>query len=140
MLELDPHYPVAHLNLGLVHAAQGKYPEAIAAFERALSLDPGSAELTALLGYALARSGKRAQATALLAELQAKSSREFVQPFAIGLVHLGLGDHDAAVDSLERGYLERSWMTVLIKVNPELDALRGNSRFEALVRRLSFPE
>jgi len=140
MLELDPNYPVAHLNLGLVHAAQGKYTEAIAAFERARSLDAGSAELTALLAYALARSGERRQATALLAELQAKSAREFVQPFAVGLVHLGLGDHAAAVDCLERGYQERSWMTALIKVNPELDALRGDSRFEALVRRLNFPE
>lgn len=63
-----------------------------------------------------------------------------MHPYTIGLVHVGLGNRDAALAWLEQSHAERSWMTTLIRVNPELDELRGDPRFEALVRRMNFPD
>jgi len=140
MTELDPHYPVIHLNRGLIYAAEARYAEAVDAFEQGRTLDSGSSDLLALLAYASARSGSPDRARALLVELQAKAAREYVHPYAIALVHMGLSNRDAVLEWLERGHAERSWMTTLIKVNPELDALRGDPRFEALVRRMNFPD
>ncbi len=138
--ELDPFYPVTYLNRGLVYAAQGRLGEATAAFEAGLRLDPASEDLSALLAYARARAGEPESAKAILRHVEAGPAGTFLQPPTVGLVHLALGNRDAALDWLERGYAERSWQTALINVNPEFDPLRGDPRFEALRRRMRFPE
>lgn len=138
--ELDRNYPVTYLNEALVHAARERYAEGLAAITRGRALDPESIDLAAIGGYVAGRAGDHAAARAALDELRARAAREFVHPWTSGLVHLGLGDTAAAIDSLERGYEQRSWMTALIKVNPEFDPLRGDPRFQALMRRMRFPE
>ena len=96
--------------------------------------------LSALLAYARARAGEPESAKAILRHVEAGPAGTFLQPPTVGLVHLALGNRDAALDWLERGYAERSWQTALINVNPEFDPLRGDPRFEALRRRMRFPE
>lgn len=138
--ELDGNYPITYLNEALVFAAQERYDQALASAERARELDPESLDLAAISGYVLGRAGDRPRAAAVLGELQARARSEFVHPWTLGLVHLGLGDTASAIDALERGYQQRSWMTALARVNPEFDPLRGDPRFEALLRRIAFPE
>jgi hypothetical protein len=54
---------------------------------------------------------------------------------------LALGDKERAIDEMERAYRERAGIDVaLIKVDPMLDYLRGNPRFEALVRKVLAPK
>ena len=56
------------------------------------------------------------------------------------LIHLGLGDNDAALGWLEKAYQDRnSWM-VYTNVSPQLDPLRSDPRFQDLLRRMNFPE
>jgi hypothetical protein len=90
--------------------------------------------------YVLGRAGERHRAADVLDELASRATRQHVHPWTIGLVHLGLGDTAGALDALEQGFEQRSWMTTLIKVNPELDPLRGDPRFERLIQRMRFPE
>jgi hypothetical protein len=52
-------------------------------------------------------------------------------------VYIGLGENDKAIDFLERAYSDRVGPDIaLIKVDPMLDPLRGNPRFEALVQKV----
>jgi hypothetical protein len=59
-----------------------------------------------------------------------------VSPYARALVHVGLGERELAFDQLEKAYEDRSWLTPPLKVDPALEALRQEPRFEALLRRL----
>jgi hypothetical protein len=56
-------------------------------------------------------------------------------------MYLAMGDKQRAIDEMERAYRERAGYDVfLIKVDPMLDDLRGNPRFEALVQRVFAPK
>ena len=50
------------------------------------------------------------------------------------------GKKDEALEALERGYEDRSWIMCQLKVNPIFDPLRSDPRFQALLRRMNFPE
>jgi hypothetical protein len=50
--------------------------------------------------------------------------------------YAALGEKDLALDWLERAYQLRQVGVALIKVEPILDPLRGEPRFDALVQRL----
>jgi serine/threonine-protein kinase len=55
---------------------------------------------------------------------------------AFAIVHIGLGDTDAAIEWTERAYDERRGWMVYLTVNPLFDVLQGNPRFEALIRKM----
>jgi hypothetical protein len=90
----------------------------------------------ATLGYALARGGKLGEARRIADELERLREREYVSPVALATVQLGLGDLERALDWAERAYEERRGWLAYLTVNPLVDPLRGNPRFEALVARM----
>jgi serine/threonine-protein kinase len=91
---------------------------------------------SATLGFALARAGKRAEAEAVLAELEALGARGYVSPVAFATLNIGLDRIDAALDWTERAHEERRGWLAYLDVNPLLDPLRGHPRFEALAARM----
>ena len=51
-----------------------------------------------------------------------------------------LGDKDAAFAELEKAYQNHDWFLQRIKVDPSVDPLRDDPRFDAIVKRLNFPQ
>jgi hypothetical protein len=51
-------------------------------------------------------------------------------------MYIALDDKERAIDEVERAYRERDPNVADIKVDPMLDDLRGNPRFEALVKQI----
>ncbi|PYO42324.1 MAG: hypothetical protein DMD29_03875 [Gemmatimonadetes bacterium] len=116
-------------HLGLPEEAERTVREALAS--------PGTGSYsTATLGYVLGRAGRRREAEAILGELTALAQREYVSPVSLATLHVGLGNVDAALDWAERAYEERRGWLAYFKVNPLLDPLRGQPRFETLVKRM----
>jgi tetratricopeptide (TPR) repeat protein len=140
VLIINPHYMTAFLNLGLIHSARGAYDDAATAFRRARTYAPGFADLLALLSFAEARAGRLAEARVLGTELRRLESNTYVSGYVRALHHLGLGERDEALSNLERAYDDRSWLVAMLKVDPLLDELRPDPRFQALALRLKFPE
>jgi serine/threonine-protein kinase len=138
-IELDARHPTPYLPQGLAYSMKQMHSEAVAALERARALSPKSAEMVAQLGHAHARAGRPELARAALAELRERLQREHVSPFFFALLHIGLGEPDTALDWLERGYHEKDWYLCVLKTEPPFDPLRGNARFQDLVRRIGFP-
>ena len=91
------------------------------------------------LGYFYAQSGREREAEQVLRELSQLSKRRYVSPYFLAVVYVGLGRKEQALSSLEKGYSDRSMFMTLIKVDPELDPLRSEARFVALLRRM-YPE
>jgi tetratricopeptide (TPR) repeat protein len=113
----------------------GRYDEAIAVLERAVTLQEGSAETTAALATAHALAYRRPQAEALLADLERRSREAYVSPALLAQVHLGLTDHAAALERLEEAAARRTADLVWLKVHPIYDPVRGHPRFRALLER-----
>jgi tetratricopeptide (TPR) repeat protein len=89
------------------------------------------------LGHAYGASGNRSEAENVLAKLMEQSKKQYVSPFYVAIVYVGLGENDKAVDWLERAYRDRSNAIVFSKVDPQLDPLRSAPRFQSLLRRLA---
>jgi TolB-like protein/Flp pilus assembly protein TadD/tRNA A-37 threonylcarbamoyl transferase component Bud32 len=124
-----------HGFLSLVHALEGRFPEAVAAGERATALDD-AADADTWAGYAYAKAGRRAEARRSLARLEAAGRTGYLPPFRVALVHTALGDADQAFAWLEKAFADRSPWMAYVKTDPALAELRGDPRFQDLLRRL----
>jgi hypothetical protein len=82
-------------------------------------------------------SGRRAEAQKVLAELSNLSKRRYVDPFNIAaLVHVGLGNKARALELLEKAYEDHAMRLLYVKVYPQFDPMRGEPRFQDLLRRM----
>ncbi len=132
-LKLNAEFGAAHYFLGHVRIAMGRYDQAIAPLERAVTLQEESAETIAALATAHALAYQRAHAEALLADLERRGKEAYVSPALLAQIHLGLGNHEAALERLEEAAERRSADLVWLKVHPLYDAIRGHPRFRALL-------
>jgi len=132
-LKLNAEFGAAHYFLGHVQIAMGRYDEAIVPLERAVTLQEESAETMAALATAHALAYHRAHAEALLADLERRGKESYVSPALLAQIHLGLGDHAAALERLEEAAERRAADVVWLKVHPIYDAIRGHPRFRALL-------
>jgi len=71
--------------------------------------------------------------------LQELSKQQYVTPYGIGRIYTALGQKDEAFHWLETAYAQRENWMVLLKVDPCLDGLRPDPRFQDLMRRMNFP-
>jgi len=138
-LEMDPSYELPYLVVGQAYEQKGEYASAIQELKTAVELSHGTPLMVSALGHAYARSGNRVEAERLLAELQAASTKQYVSPYYLALVYVGLNRNEQALDLLEHAFADRSNGLVFLKVEPELDPLRSNPRFVALQKKLGFP-
>ena len=93
----------------------------------------------ALLAHAYGVAGDKAQAQKILDQLKDQSARSYVSSYSIGEVCLALGDRNQALDWLEKAYEERARALVMLKVEPKVDPLRSDPRFQDLLCRMNFP-
>ena len=132
-LELDGGFPLAHTCLGMAYLQLSHYDEATAEFRTAQRISPTDLTPVALLGYVRAVTGKRSEAKKILQTLTAPAKKRHVSTAYATLVQLALGDVPAALDLAERACAERSGFLTRIKVEPLLDRLRSEPRFEKLL-------
>jgi serine/threonine protein kinase/Tfp pilus assembly protein PilF len=122
--------------MGLAYEQQGQMDEAIANFQKALTLSGGKSIVCAALGHAYGVAGARDLAAEALDRLEDQSLRQYTPAYDRAVIYAGLDDRDRAFEWLERAYDERSsWMSYL-RVEPRLDVLRSDARFAALLRKV----
>lgn len=131
---MQPDYSEAHTFLGYTYAAKGMYTEAIAAYQKQMSIDAETTTNQAYLGYAYAMMGKRDEALKILDKL--KTTKEYVSPAELAILYAGLGDKEAALSSLKRAYDAHDPQMQYLKVEPHYDSLRSDPRFTDLMRRV----
>ena len=135
-VELDPTFFYSHDNLGIGLQVKGDLPEAIAEFERAkqLSDDP---HVLALWASAKAYAGDKKVALQTLNDLDKIGQHREVLSYSRALIYLGLNNKNEAMRQLEQSFAERDGSNIgWIKVDPLLDPLHGDPRFQALVQKV----
>jgi len=126
-----PLWPLGWALIGN-HQAEKAIPE----LEEAVSVTNRSPGVVSALIWAYAHAGRRADALQLLGELKKRQQTGYVPAGAFVHAYLGLGDNDEAFTWFERAYEEQSNILIYIKVFPLYDPLRGDPRFQDLVRRV----
>jgi TolB-like protein/predicted Zn-dependent protease len=138
IVELDPSFIPAHCDLGAALEEKGRLNHALAEFETCVALSQGGPLYFAAVAEAHARMGNRDVALKVLSELEA-SSHQYVSPHSIAFIYSSLGELDQALLWYEKAFKDRDASLVWLKVAPESDGVRSDSRFADLVRRMNFP-
>jgi tetratricopeptide (TPR) repeat protein len=138
-LEIDASLAVAHHWLALVSEELGLWDQAEAAMEAAAELSGRDGGSLASLATTLARRGREREARALLAQLDALRRTTYVSAYDFATTYTALGETAPALEWLERAYGERTHRMAFLRVDPRLDPLRGEPRFQELLARMAFP-
>lgn len=134
-LELDSTYAQARSRLVDALRGAGRHAEAREQAQRLVDLTHRAPYPLGTLANINSRMGRTAEARALLEELVARAARGYVPPAAIARVYAALGDVDQALTWMTRAFEERSNYIVYLATDPDVDALRGDPRFQALLAR-----
>ena len=135
-IQMDPSRYRAHDNLGRAYEQKRMYPEALAEFERAVATSQQGGALIASQAAGFAAAGRRNDALRIVNSLKQRSGSDYVSAYAIAEIYAVLGDKDQAFAWLEKAYEERSSLLAYIQVEPRLDKLRADPRFQSLLHRL----
>jgi serine/threonine-protein kinase len=139
-IRLDPNFFPARRYLALAYEQQRKFKEAIAEFQRAVSLSRGGALLKSELGHAYAVAGRRREAQQLIGELRQLTAGQRVSQYHLALIHAGLGEKDRAIELLNQAFDERAERLVWLRVDPRFDRLRSDARFNDLLQRIGLAQ
>jgi eukaryotic-like serine/threonine-protein kinase len=137
--ELDPNYPMTYWILGLLYRATGRYESAITAGEKGASLSGGSPLMRAALAHTYGKSGRAKEALQLLDDLTELAKHKYVAPHFFAGIHLGLGENDRAIECLEKSWEERCHWLIYLHLDPCMDDLRSDPRFQDLLNRVGLP-
>jgi TolB-like protein/Tfp pilus assembly protein PilF len=134
-LELSPEFVPARHTLAIALVAQHRYTEAAEAFKLAQTGSDANPATLAGLGCMLAASGRGEEAGAILCRMREMSGRGYLSPYWVAMLQAGMGQADQALESLEEAHRRRDLWLIWLKTEPRFDGLRGNSRFQDLLRR-----
>jgi serine/threonine protein kinase/tetratricopeptide (TPR) repeat protein len=144
-LQSDPDFWVARHYLALAYVQKGMNQEAIAELRRLIKAPAtgpipdqvveAECEASASLGFVYGIGGRRAEAQAILNQIEALSKRRYVSPLYFAIVYAGLKDNDKAIDYLNKAFEARHPGLVLIRIDPIFDGLRNDERFKTLIKR-----
>jgi len=137
-LNVEPNYWFARQYAASAYIDKGMYSEAIEQAREARDSPDVPTRPAAFLGFALAKSGRHAEAQAELDGLLKLSKERYVPPYNIAMIYNALGENDETIQWLERGYREKEPRMVFLKVEPKWNNLRNDPRFQDLLRRVGF--
>jgi eukaryotic-like serine/threonine-protein kinase len=138
-VELDPNYPVTYWILGLLYRITGRYDLAITAGEKGVNLSGGSPLMRAALAHTYGKAGRVAEARHVLDDLTELAKLKYVAPHFLAGIHIGLEDNDRAMEYLEKSWDERCHWLIYLHIDPSMDDLRSDPRFQDLLKRVGLP-
>jgi TolB-like protein/DNA-binding winged helix-turn-helix (wHTH) protein/Tfp pilus assembly protein PilF len=137
--EIDPTYLPAITQMALAYEQKGMLKEAVSTMEEVRKLAGEKTDLPmvhALLAHAYALAGRKADAWNELNVLTAIGQKRYVPPSYLAIVYLALGNKDKAFVYLNKSYQDRSEQLLYLGVEPIVDPLRGDPRFDVLLRQV----
>jgi TolB-like protein/tetratricopeptide (TPR) repeat protein len=137
-IAIDPEFWISYFQLGQAQQQLGNTDSALDALVSASRLSGGNSKALGLRAYVLAKAGKTEEARELLGTLEATAADRYVPPYAMALVHAGLGENELALQLLERAYEVHDVHLTFLTYDPKWDGFRGEPRFVDLLGRCGF--
>jgi TolB-like protein/DNA-binding winged helix-turn-helix (wHTH) protein/Flp pilus assembly protein TadD len=136
--EMDPNFVHAHIIMG-AYVEKGMFAEALAEDEKLRSAAP-DAPYWYWRAYIEGRAGQTAEARRAIGKLLQMDKTKPLDPMGIAVAYAAFGDKDQAFAWLEKAYAQHSNGLTSLKVDPTYDRLRGDPRFQDLLRRVGLEE
>ena len=136
-IELDPDYYDAWDNLKWIHLTLGHEAEAVTAWMRAEELDHGDGEAVAKVYRERGLAGLHR--AAVRSQLEHWEAGKYQSPYDIALEYTALGEIPQAMAWLERSFGERETDLIELAIDPRLDPLRGEPRFQEILAAVGIP-
>ncbi len=136
--KMDPNYIAAHLELGDAYEQKKMYPEAVAEWQTAMKMF-GNPALAAAVGEAYRTSGFQGFLQTWI-DSDVKSPASSERAYGIAGRYALLGKKNEAVAWLEKAYAARSGGMARLKSDPFFDSMHSDPGFQAIMRRMNFPE
>ena len=151
-LQINPDYLPAHIQLALAYEQVGKLKEAVTELEQAAGIVNGNNSspdtkqhaidlpvLHALLAHAYALAGRKTDAYDELKKLQTRSRQQYISPAYFAIIWVALGNRDQAFAALDQAYQDRSEHVLYLGLEPIVDPLRSDPRFDGLLHKIGLP-
>jgi TolB-like protein/DNA-binding winged helix-turn-helix (wHTH) protein/Flp pilus assembly protein TadD len=129
---------IGYVQLGQAYEQLGETELALEVLADATRLSGGNSKPLSLRGFVLGKAGRTSEAREVLRTLVSLAETRYVPPFAMALVHAGLGEREAVFAWLEKAYAARDIHLIYLPVDPKFDLYRKDPRFQALVARCGF--
>jgi tetratricopeptide (TPR) repeat protein len=137
-LQMDPDFGLVHWDLAETYAQKKMAAEAVAEWQTVMKLNGNPALATAMGKAYTAADFPGFLETWLDGELKITAARQ--REFGMALLYARLGKKKEAVSWLEKAYSARSGGMARLKCDPALDPLRSDPDFQAIIKRMNFPE
>jgi adenylate cyclase len=138
--EMDPNFTFLYPSLAELYQWLGRYDEALETADTFERLSKRPLESNLIRSRIYATMGNRTESSRLLSEVEAHYKKEAVSPLKIGAVYSILGEIERCFEWMNRAYHERDPMVMVIKIEPELDRVRHDPRFLALLENVGLAD
>ncbi len=140
-LEMDPNFIPAHSWLFGSYLRKGMHDKSfnhfIAAYSAFYELTSEEKDAVHTIYEDFGWDGV---ARFMIAKLEVRSKEKYVSPADLSMYYVLLGDHEQALDYLEKAYQIRSSRMAYLGVMPEFEALHSEPRFQALLKKVGLPQ
>jgi len=140
LLRVAPQWTWAHFSAAYVYDLQGESEKAAQEFLTADELFGTDPTTMAQLKEAFAKSGARGYWRQAIQNYKETAKSNYVEPVLVAEACARIGDIECAFKWLEKGFEERDDLMINLKVEPVLESLHADPRFQDLVRRVGIPQ
>jgi TolB-like protein/Tfp pilus assembly protein PilF len=137
--KMEPNMTSVRMGLWGAFYQKRMYEEALAEAAKFFDL-LDDVDVVEALERGSAEAGYQGAMKLAAAVLEERSKQTHVPGVRIGRLFAHAGENDCALDWLEKAYGEREGPLVHLNVAWDWDDLRGDLRFQELLRRMKFPE
>ena len=138
VLAMEPNFGRAHMVV-YAYVEKGMFPEAMA--ETGQWRNVNGSPVWEMKAYVYGRWGKQQQTERALAQWKRGSpDGAAISTFLALQVDVATGRKEEALALIEKSYREHSNLVTTLKVEPALDPLRGDPRFQELLQRVGLAD
>jgi len=137
-VQMDPNISLAHQDMANAYVQKKMYPEAVAEWQKAMTLTGNPAQATAL-GEVYRVSGFQAFLQSWV-EMRQRDPSALMHPYQTARLFVLLGKKNEALSMLQKGFTVREGAMVYLKCDSVFDPIRSDPGFQAIVKKMNFPE
>ncbi|HLG41097.1 MAG TPA: tetratricopeptide repeat protein, partial [Chitinophagaceae bacterium] len=135
-LELDPNFVPAHRLLSLAYQGKGNIDEAIAENHRWGNGTKNKMKTDISLAQIYAAAGRKEEARKIIESFDIEKIRGGNDYRGMALIFAALGEIDKAFEWLDKSIEWHEESLCSLKIDPKLDSLRSDPRFEVLLNKV----
>ena len=140
LLEVAPQYVWAHFEMAHIYECEGQLDKAAEESLKADELFGTDPKRLAQLREAITKSGAQGYWKRTLENYRESAKLHYVPPVLVAEACVRVSDKECAFEWLEKGFEERDDMMINLKIEPVLDSLHSDPRFQDLVHRVEIPQ